>query len=121
MFKITTHSPWKTISMKQHLKQGDDGKGTGKTVLNRGGVHGPIRQRLAFREAKRAYCRQFNDHVESTGQGNTIPLKTNSNDFGVFEINYQIRIRIASLRKLYFLNDSNFWCVQSSITHTMWL
>ena len=33
---------------------------------------------------------------------------------GVFGINQQIRIRISSLR--IFLNDSKFWCVQSSIT-----
>ena len=39
---------------------------------------------------------------------------------GFFGINKQIRIRISSSRKLYFLKDSNFWCVQSSITHTMW-
>ena len=33
---------------------------------------------------------------------------------------YKSWIRTSSSRKLYFLNDSNFWCVQSSITHTIW-
>ena len=42
----------------------------------------------------------------------------NSNDFGSFGMNYQIRIRFSSSRKLYFVNDSNFSCVQSSITHS---
>ena len=37
---------------------------------------------------------------------------------GVFGINKQIRIRFSSSRKLFFLNDSNFWCVQGSITHS---
>ena len=36
-------------------------------VLNREGVHGPIRHRPDFREAKRAYCRLYKEHVESTG------------------------------------------------------
>ena len=36
-------------------------------VLNKGA---PRRQQPDFREAKRAYCRQFKEHVESTGQGN---------------------------------------------------
>ena len=39
---------------------------------------------------------------------NTIPPGINSNDFGGFEINWQIRIRILSSRKLFFLKDSNF-------------
>ena len=56
----------------------------------------------------------FLDHVYF---GCTMRPEINSNDFGVFGINLQIRIRISSSRKLYFLNDSNFWCVQSSITH----
>ena len=34
----------------------------------------------------------------------------------VFEINQQIRIRFSSSRKLFLLSDSNFWCVQRSIT-----
>ena len=40
------------------------------------------------------------------------PIRTMSRVFG---INQQIRIRFSSLRN-FFLNDSNFWCVQSSIT-----
>ena len=31
--KSTTHSPWKTTLMKQHLKKGDDGKGIVKLLL----------------------------------------------------------------------------------------
>ena len=42
------------------------------------------------------------------------PMRTISVALG---INEQIRIRFSSSRKLFFLNDSNFWCVQSSITH----
>ena len=38
---------------------------------------------------------------------------------GFFGINWQIRIRFSSPRKFFVLNDSNFWCVQSSITHNV--
>ena len=37
---------------------------------DREGVHGPIRQRPDFREAKRASCPLYKEHVESTGRGN---------------------------------------------------
>ena len=40
------------------------------------------------------------------------PIRTIS---GVFGINEQIRIRILSLRKLYILKDSNFWCVHVNV------
>ena len=36
------------------------------------GVQAPIGQQPDFREAKRAYCRPYKEHVESTGQGSTI-------------------------------------------------
>ena len=38
--------------------------------LDKEGVHGPIRQRPDFREAKRASCPLYKEHVESTGRGN---------------------------------------------------
>ena len=34
---------------------------------------------------------------------------------GFFGINQQIRIRILSSRKLFFLKDSNFWCVHVNV------
>ena len=43
--------------------------------------------------------------------------KTNSNDFGAFGINLQIRIRILSLRKLYFFERFEF-LVCSKFNHT---
>ena len=39
-------------------------------VLNKEGVQGKTRQRPDFREAKHAHCRLYEEHVESTGQGN---------------------------------------------------
>ena len=61
-------------------------------------------------------------------QRSTMRPEIDSNDFGRgFGINQQIRIRFSSSRKI-FLNHSNFWCVQSSITltvavhvHVLWL
>ena len=38
---------------------------------------------------------------------------------GFWDFFLQIRNRFLSLRKLFCLNDSNFWCVQSSITHNV--
>ena len=44
------------------------------------------------------------------------PIRTISGGVGIY---LQIRIRFSSSRN-FFSNDSNFWCVQSSITHTLW-
>ena len=49
----TTHLPWKTVPLKPHQKEGDDGKGNLFIVANQG-VQGSIRQRPDFSEAKRA-------------------------------------------------------------------
>ena len=49
----------------------------------------------------------------------TIRPETNSNDFGVF-LELITRFEFDFLRReFFFLNDSNFWCVQSSITHNV--
>ena len=49
---------------------------------------------------------------------NTIPPETNSNDFGF--LNYLADSNsIFVVAEMIFLNDSNFWCVQSSITHNV--
>ena len=54
-----------------------------------------------------------------TSGESTNPTGTNSNDFGGFGINrFEFDFR---RRGNYFLKDSNFWCVQRLITHTMWL
>ena len=57
----------------------------------------------------------------------TIPPEVNSNDFGVFR-NYLADSNSIFAVAEFFLNDSNFWCVQSSITqnvsvhvHVLWL
>ena len=55
--------------MKLHLKKTDDGKGTGLLFQTKG-VQGPIRERPDFREAKHAYRRLYEEHVECTRQGN---------------------------------------------------
>ena len=68
--KSTTHSPLKTIPIRQHLKKRDDGKG----------VQVPIRLQLDFREGKRAYCRLCKEHVESSGQGNQSIRQRNNED-----------------------------------------
>ena len=65
-------------------------------------------------------------HLRTRSKNVTIPPEINSSDFGFFfGINWQIRIRYSSLR--FFLNDSNFWCVQSPTTcnetvhvHVLW-
>ena len=45
-----------------------------------------------------------------------MPPETNSNDFGRFlELSSQFEYDFR--RRVFFLNDSNFWCVQNSITH----
>ena len=50
----------------------------------------------------------------------TIPPEINSNDFG-FCLELIGRFEFEFRRRgTYFLKDSNFWFVQSSITHTMW-
>ena len=60
---------------------------------------------------RRPYAMKFED---------TIRPKINSNDFGSFWNQLADSNSIfLSLRKLYFLNDSNFWCVQSSVTHNV--
>ena len=38
---------------------------------------------------------------------------------GSFGIDQQIRIRFSSLQKIFFLDASNSWCVQSSLTHNV--
>ena len=51
----------------------------------------------------------------------TIPPEVISNDFwGFLELISRFKFEFRRRGKI-FLKDSNFWCVQSSITHTMWL
>ena len=49
----------------------------------------------------------------------TMRAETNSNDFGGFWNQLADSNWIFFVAKIIFLNDSNFWCVQSSITHTV--
>ena len=56
------------LPIRQHLKTGDDRQRNWKIVFNKEGVQAPIRQQPDFREAKRACCRLYKEHV--TGQGN---------------------------------------------------
>ena len=49
----------------------------------------------------------------------TIRAQTYSNDFdGFLESISRFEFDFLRREKLYFMNDSNFWCVQSSITHS---
>ena len=79
-----------------------------KLSLNAEGIQGPWNQRSDFKEAKQTCKRLY----YSTG-----------NKFerfrGFFGINSQIRIRISSSRKLFFLNDSNFGCVHVNVPWTV--
>ena len=81
-------------------------------------------QILRFMEVKACLCAKQEDSVpvgemHCQDASHTMRAETNSNDLGVLGINQQIRIRFSSSRKVYFLNDSNLWCVQSSITHNV--
>ena len=55
---------------EEKIKEYDARQRNWEIVLNTGGVQAPIRQRPDFREAKRACCRPYEEHVESYGQGN---------------------------------------------------
>ena len=57
-------------------------------------------------------------HSVSSKKRHTIRRKTNSNDFGVFGINEQIRIRISSLRKLFFFLTIRIFGVFKVQSHT---
>ena len=82
----------------------------GNTIQTRGKTRQPVVN----------YDKDHGSNKRSQGMitvlNNTMRPETNSNDFGgFFGINQQIRIRISSSRKLYFLNDSNFWCVHVNV------
>ena len=50
----------------------------------------------------------------------TIRVQLDSNDFGFFFFDSITRLEFDFLRReIFFLNDSIFWCVQSSITHNV--
>ena len=61
--------------------------------------------------------KKWNVSTTKRRERNTIRPETSWNDFVFFGIIQQIRIRFLSLR--IFFNDSNFWYVQSSITHNV--
>ena len=61
----TTHSHWKTIPMKLREKNW-------QIVVNEEGKQGLMRQRPDFCEAKHTYRQLHKEHVESTGEGNSL-------------------------------------------------
>ena len=57
--------------------------------------------------------------VEGGDEGaprSTIPAKINSNDFVFLELISRFEFEFRHCGVVFFVNDSNFWCVQSSIT-----
>ena len=53
------------------------------------------------------------DNIQDRG---TVPFKTNSNDFGSFwNLISRFEFEFLSLRELFFLKDSKFWCVDANV------
>ena len=67
----TTHSHWKTILFKLHLKKRRRWEKNWQIVVNKEGKQGPMRQRPDFCEAKHTYRQLHKEQVESTGEGNS--------------------------------------------------